>query len=372
MKKKVGLIINPIAGMGGKVGLKGTDGPEILEKARKIGATPESPKRAAQMLSRLSVLKDDIHILTCPGQMGERVLKTSGFIFSVIGSIGKETTTADDTERAAREMKKSGVDLLLFAGGDGTARDIYNATADSLPVLGIPAGVKMHSAVFGTTPKNAGELAVLYLQGKTAGTREAEIMDIDEEAFRAQRVSAKLYGYLRVPFARKLIQDVKAGRAARDGSGIRAIALDVIKNMEKDCFYIIGPGTTTREVMNQLNLPNTLLGVDVVLNRSLVAKDVNEKKLLETIEGRASRIIVTIIGGQGYIFGRGNQQISCKVVQKVGKQNIIVIATQEKIFSLMGSPLLVDTGDEMVNRMLSGYIKVTSGLKEKLICKVSG
>lgn len=152
---------------------------------------------------------------------------------------------------------------------------------------------------------------------------------------------------------------------------MRAIALDVISNMEPDWTYIVGPGTTTREVMRVLDLPNTLLGVDVVLNKSIVASDVNEGELLEIIEGRQARIVVTIIGGQGYLFGRGNQQISDRVIERVGRDNIIVIATRAKLFALNGEPMLVDTGNETVNEMLSGYVNVTTGVKEKLVYKVS-
>jgi predicted polyphosphate/ATP-dependent NAD kinase len=371
MKKTVGLIVNPIAGMGGKVGLKGTDGSEILEKAILIGAKPEAPRRALQALERLAGLGDELHVLTYPGEMGEEALTPVGLEHTVLGSITPGNTTAEDTGQAAREMRAAGVDLLVFVGGDGTARDIYNAIADQVPVIGIPAGVKMHSAVFGTTPRNAGHLALLFLQGKTVGTREAEVMDIDEDAFRDQRLSARLYGYLQVPFERRLVQSVKAGAAGQEDTAVRAIALDVISGMEPDCTYIIGPGTTAREIMRVLDLPNTLLGVDVVLNKSLVARDVNEGKLLEVIEGRPASIVVTIIGGQGYLFGRGNQQISDRVIERVGRDNIIVIATKTKIFALNGEPMLVDTGNEKINEMLSGYVNVTTGVKEKLVYRVS-
>lgn len=370
MKRNVGLIVNPIAGMGGKVGLKGTDGAEVLTRAILIGATPESPCRAVRALEGLAGLRHDIRFLTYPGEMGESELASSGLEYTVIGSILPGNTTAEDTERAAREMRAAGVELLLFVGGDGTARNIFNAVGDQVPVLGIPAGVKMHSAVFGTTPRNAGELAKLFLQGKAVGTREAEVMDIDEDAFRDQRLSARLYGYLRVPFERRLLQSVKAGRAAQEDTAVRAIALDVISSMEPDCAYIIGPGTTTREIMRVLDLENTLLGVDIVSNKSLVAKDANEGRILECIEGKPARIVVTVIGGQGYLFGRGNQQISDRVIERVGRDNIIVVATKRKLFALNGEPMLVDTGNETVNEMLSGYVNVTTGVKEKLVYKV--
>ncbi len=370
MKKKVGLIINPIAGMGGRVGLKGTDGAGILDRALLLGAAPEAPGRALQALERLAGLEEEVHFLTYPAEMGEKELTPAGFQFTVLGSITPGNTAPEDTERAAREMGEAGADLLLFVGGDGTARNIYNAVGDQVPVLGIPAGVKMHSAVFGTTPRNAGDLAKRFLQGKAVGIREAEVMDIDEDAFREQRVSARLYGYLRAPFERRMVQSVKAGGAGGEESAARAIALDVIRNMEPDCVYIVGPGTTTREIMRTLGLPKTLLGVDLLSNRSLVALDVNEGRILERIEGRPAKIVVTVIGGQGYLFGRGNQQISDRVVERVGKKNILVVATRAKLFALKGEPLLVDTGNERVNEMLCGYVDVITGVKEKTVYKV--
>ena len=189
--KKLGLIVNPIAGMGGKVGLKGTDGPEILQKAIKMGARPEAGQKALKACTIIAPLNDSIEVITCPGDMGENVALASGFKPQVIGSVSA-ITTAEDTEQVARALLELKVDLLLFAGGDGTARNIYNAVKDNLPVIGIPAGVKIHSAVYALNPASAGELAYLFLQGKQLNMREAEVMDIDEEAFREGRVSAKL------------------------------------------------------------------------------------------------------------------------------------------------------------------------------------
>jgi len=212
----------------------------------------------------------------------------------------------------------------------------------------------------------------MYLKGKSSDIRlcEAEVMDIDEQAFRENRLSAKLYGYLRVPYERKLVQSGKAGSISGEETSMDAIACDVINNMQNDYFYIIGSGTTTRAVMRKLGLENTLLGIDAVYKRKLVGLGLNETQLLKLIEGKKTKIIVTVVGGQGYIFGRGNQQISAKVIKKVGKENIIVIATKNKILSLKGNPLLVDTGSDKVNKMLTGYIKVISGFNERIALKV--
>ncbi len=369
-RRKLGLVVNPIAGIGGRVGLKGSDGADIQKKALELGAVPQSHNRAVLALERVASGRDDLEIVTYPSEMGENVARECGFDPIVIGSIRNGKTTGEDTINAAREMLRLGVDLLLFTGGDGTARDIYTAIGEGMVVLGIPAGVKVHSAVFGITPKSAGDLAVLYFGGQ-CGIREAEVMDVDEEALRQGIVSAKLCGYLRIPFEKRLIQGVKTPSSGGDKEAMEAIACEVVDRMKGDYLYVIGPGTTTRAITSKLGLKKTLVGVDVVSKGELVGIDVNEAQLLKLLEKRNAKIIITPIGGQGHIFGRGNQQISPEVIKKMGRDNIIVVATPEKINSLRGRPFLVDTGDPTVDRMLSGYIRVIKGYGEEIVYKIS-
>ena len=371
LPKRLGLIVNPVAGIGGRVGLKGSDGAEIQKRALELGAVPESQDRAIQTLERIKSINDDLEVITYPGEMGEDVAKARGFQPTVIGSITPGETTPEDTRNAAKEMMRLNVNLLLFAGGDGTARDIYNAIGDGLPVLGIPAGVKIHSAVFGTNPLNAGDLAALYLQGKASRLREAEVMDVDEEAFRQGIVSAKLYGYLKVPFQRRLLQGLKTPSSPGERAAMAAIAADVVSNMEDGWLYVIGPGTTTRAITSRLGLDKTLIGVDVVADGKLIAADVSESQLLKLIEGHKARIVVTPIGGQGCIFGRGNQQISPKVIKEMGRDNIIVVSTTGKIHSLRGQPLWVDSGDREVDEMLNGHVRMVTGYNEQIVYRVS-
>ncbi|MFQ6099747.1 MAG: ATP-NAD kinase family protein [Anaerolineae bacterium] len=367
---KLGLIVNPVAGLGGRVGLKGSDGAEIQKKALKLGAVPQSQDRAIQALERLKLV-DGLEIITYPGEMGEDAVRVRGFRPMVIGSIRPGKTTPEDTINAARDMLQLGVALLLFAGGDGTARDVCNAVGGELPALGIPAGVKIHSAVFGANPRSAGDLAASYLRGRVSGLREAEVMDIDEEAFRQGIVSARLCGYLKIPFERRLVQSLKTPSSPGEYAAMAAIAADVVSKMEDGWLYIIGPGTTTRAITTRLGLGKTLIGVDVVAEGKLVAADVNESQLLKLLEGRRARIVVTPIGGQGYIFGRGNQQISPKVIEKVGRENIIVVSTIGKIHSLHGRPLWVDSGDRAIDEMLSGHIRVVTGYNEQIVYRVA-
>ena len=369
--KKLGVIVNPIAGIGGRVGLKGSDGIETLRLARQLGAVPEASHRATEALRLLSKINDRPNVITYPREMGEEACRRAGFSPTVIGSIRSGETTPEDTEAAARDMLARGVHLLLFAGGDGTARNVCNAIGENVPVLGIPAGVKIHSAVYAVTPGSAAEAAAMFLQGRLMKIRQAEVMDIDEEAFRSGAVAARLYGYLRVPEERRYVQSAKAAAVPDDKDVLRGIAEEVIASVDNaDCLLIVGPGTSTAAIMESLGLENTLLGVDVVCDRQLLAKDVAENQLVDLIQRKKVKIVVTVIGGQGHVFGRGNQQLSPTVIREVGKENIVVIATREKLASLSGRPLLVDTGDEGLNQELSGYIRVTTGWAEYAMYKV--
>ena len=369
--KKLGVIVNPIAGLGGRVGLKGTDGDEIVRMARELGAKPEAPRRAIEALRVISKIKDRIELLTYPSEMGEDECKEASFNPKVIGAIRSGKTTPEDTIEAAKEMVAEGVDLLLFAGGDGTAANIYDAVRHKVPSLGIPAGVKIHSAVYAVTPRSAGHVAVMFLEGGLTKNRVAEVMDIDEDAFRDGFVTAKLHGTLRVPEESRYVQGAKSGGIQSENEALQGIAANVIESMtDTGCYFIIGSGTTTRRIMVNLGLENTLLGVDVVREKRLVAKDVTERQLLAIIEGKDAKIVVTVIGGQGYIFGRGNQQISPSVIRGVGRENIIVVASKEKLASLRGKPLLVDTGEETLNEELSGYLKITTGYQDYVMYKV--
>ena len=366
------MIVNPIAGMGGRVGLKGSDGSETLRRARDLGATPISPQRAVEALRRLTLSAGQVEIVTYPREMGEDESREAGLHARVIGSITSGETTSTDTRAAARAMLAMGVDLILFAGGDGTARDVCEAVDGRVPVLGIPAGVKIHSGVFAITPTSAGDLASRYLKGEVVSVREAEVMDIDEDAFREGRLSASLYGYLLVPHEEALMQGSKEASTAQEQLNLEAIAADVVEEMDADTLYIVGPGSTTKAITDRLGVGKTLLGVDVLRNKDLVATDVNEAQLLELIEGKEAKIVVTVIGGQGFIFGRGNQQISPRVIRMVGKENIVVVATPSKLAALRGRPLLVDTGDGALDRELSGFIRVVTDYRRRVVYRVRG
>ena len=369
--KKIGLIINPIAGIGGKVGLKGSDGLDIIEKAKELGAVAESGEKALVALKALALTEKDVVIYTYPREMGADVCARAGFKTVVLGQIEKDKTTSADTMTAAKEIMKNDIALLLFAGGDGTARNILDAVDKDALVLGIPTGCKIHSGVYALNPRSAGLLAAQVLQGRITRSKEAEVMDIDEELFRKDIVQAKLYGYMKIPDDTSLMQSRKSGGIVPDEYALEEIAEYVADTMEKDTLYIVGTGSTTAAIMKKMNLPYTLLGVDLVYNNKVLANDCTEKIILDYLDRyEKSKIIVTIIGGQGYLFGRGNQQISAEVLRRVGKDNIIIAATKNKIASLPDNKLYVDTGNEEVNELLSGWKRVIVGYKYEVVMKI--
>ena len=374
MKARIGLVVNPVAGMGGRVGLKGTDGPGALEQARRLGARPEASERATEALRTLARLVPAVDVLTYPGAMGADAARAAELSLNVVGGVNGEVTSREDTQAAVRAFADAEVDLILFAGGDGTARDVMDAVDDRLPVLGIPAGCKMHSAVFATTPTAAGELAARFA---TSGSvrlplRLAEVMDIDEDAYRADRLSARLYGYLRVPVERRLMQGAKSSRPASEDAAVEGIADDLISEIDEDTLYVVGPGTTTRPIFERLGLAKTLLGVDALRGRRLVGRDLNERGILDLIaQAPSAKLVVSVIGTQGYVFGRGNQQLSPQVIRLVGRENIIVLATREKLAGLPTRRLLVDTGDAETNEMLTGYLSVRTARRQSAVIRVA-
>lgn len=366
--KKLGFLVNPIAGMGGKVGLKGTDG--VYEKALELGAKPEAPNRAKIAIKELIGFKDELEVYTFPGEMGEDECREIGITPHVLGGFIGNVTSSRDTIDAAKAFSQIKVDLILFAGGDGTARDIYNALGEEAIVIGIPSGVKIHSPVYATSPKKAGEMALKYLKNGNGKIKEVEVIDIDEESFRLDIVRTRLYGYLKIPHDKKFMQNRKSGSILNEESIKRSIAHDIIESMEEDVYYVIGSGSTTRPIMRELGYEGTLLGIDLLYNKKLVKEDLSEEEILNYIQGEKTKIVVTPTGGQGYIFGRGNQQLSTKVIRHVGKSNIIIVSTSNKIISLNGEPLLVDTGDVELDEELSGYVKIITGYTDRIMYKI--
>ncbi|MFT6920675.1 MAG: putative polyphosphate/ATP-dependent NAD kinase [Cognaticolwellia sp.] len=378
---KLGLVINPIAGIGGSVALKGSDGIGIAEQAIALGATAKSNTRAALALEILLPYQENIIIYTAAGDMGEHTAKALGFNTQVVyglehkleHSLEHKLTTALDTEQAVSALITKDIDLLLFAGGDGTARNVCHIVQDKFPVLGIPAGCKIHSGVYAITPKAAGRVVELMITNQLVSLTDADVMDIDESLFRQGIVKAKRFGEMQVPSELRYIQAVKSGGVESDELVLQDIAADVIAKMDDELF-IIGSGSTTAFVMEELALDNTLLGVDAISEQALIASDLTEAQLWQLIQPYAQgkvKLLITLIGGQGHIFGRGNQQLSPRAIRAIGKENIIIIATKAKLNALQARPLIADTGDSELDMVLSGYLAVITGYNDQVLYPVA-
>ena len=372
---KLGLIVNPLAGIGGPVGLKGSDGDQVVSEAMARGATRRAGERAANALRLLLPVQDLIEIYCYDGSMGGDAVAAAGLNrganYRSLG-ISSEPSSREDTIAVAQQLRALNMDLIVFAGGDGTARDIVAAVGSDVPVLGIPAGVKMHSGVYTVSPEAAGQLLVRLVEGGLVDIGQAEVRDIDEEAFRQGRVQSKFYGELLVPREGRFLQQVKSSGREVEALVVQDIGADLDEDMVSDCLYLIGPGSTPSGFMEALGLDNTLLGVDAVFNRKQLGKDLNEQQILALLERYPhAQIVVTAIGGQGHIFGRGNQQLSAAVISTVGLTKIVIVATKTKITALEGRPLLVDTGDVALDRALTGYRRVVTGYHDAVMYPVS-
>jgi predicted polyphosphate/ATP-dependent NAD kinase len=370
---KMGFIVNPIAGMGGRVGLKGTDG--VLKEAIAKGAKPIAPKRAVEFLQKLkeNMMEITIEVLTCPSIMGEKEAKAASFPVHVLPmNIGKETS-AEDTKTAVKLLITAKMNLIVFVGGDGTAKDIFDAMQGygEVPVLGVPSGVKMYSGVFAVNPSDAVDV-VVALAGNQAEIAEFEIMDADEKAIRSDTFAVKLHGFLKGPFVPMRIQGSKqiSPETVDEKENQTAIARFIIEEMQPEATYILGPGTTVKRIAELLGVEKTVLGVDIY-KKGKVILDVDERRILEEVEDwQNAWIILSPIGHQGILLGRGNQQISPEIIQRVGKQHIIVAATKSKLQSIEGNVLRIDTGDAEVDNMLRGYIKVVTDYREWRLIQV--
>lgn len=367
-KFRLGLLINPVAGIGGSVALKGSDG--VVAQALSLGAIPLAIDKTRKALEVLLPYQAELEIVTVSGAMGAELAKEMGFSYQICYQPLHETTSALDTEAAATALAAKGIDVLLFAGGDGTARNICAAVASHTTVLGIPAGCKIHSGVYAISPTAAGQVIAKLIRGELVTLTEAAVMDIDEAAFREGVVKAKRYGEMKIPAELRYVQSVKSGGKELETLVLDDLAAYIALQLEDDVRYVMGSGTTVASVMQELGLENTLLGVDVVENGALLAKDVTAQKLLALVQEKPSKLIITLIGGQGHVFGRGNQQLSPSVIRAVGRENIWIVATKTKLQELAGRPLLADTGDSQLDDELQGVYPVLVGYNDYVMYRL--
>lgn len=362
---RVGLIINPLAGIGGPTALKGSDGVADLALAR--GGRPRAEERTRVALEQLLPVRERLEFLTFPGAMGADLLADMGFAHRLIGELEAEQSTAADTRHAVQALQDAGVALILFAGGDGTARDVAGVAREGQPVLGIPAGVKIHSGVYAISPRAAGELARRLVEGGLVRLTHGEVRDLDEDALRAGRVAARWYAELTVPEEGHFMQHVKQAGMETEELVLADLAAWLEDSWEEGVRYVFGPGSTLHGLAADLHLETTLLGVDVIENGEVIARDVTEAQLFELVSDHPAFLLVTAIGGQGHILGRGNQQISPRVVRAIGLDRLRVIATKRKLGTLEGRPLLMDSGDAALDASFPAAVRVWAGYKEELL-----
>jgi predicted polyphosphate/ATP-dependent NAD kinase len=351
---RIGFVVNPHAGMGGAVGLKGTDG--CVAAARSLGAEPVSPSRALRFLTGLN--QRQFLFFTAAGTMGEDELISAGISsYEVIFTPSSSETAAEDTKTACHLMIREGVRLIVFCGGDGTARDVCSVTGQDIPILGIPAGVKIYSGVFATTPETG---AAVLNELDEAGLTGAEVMDVDEEQYRAGILTTKLFGIAHIPYISGLCQSCKEVSFGDETRMLDDIARFITAIMRPDTLYLLGAGSTTGAIADRLGLTTTLLGIDAVYQGDLIGTDLNEEAILKLLDQYDQvKIIVSPIGAQGFVLGRGNQQISSRVLQKTGISALIIVATPAK---LQHTPMLhVDTGDLLINQKFGEDMLVICG-----------
>ncbi len=356
MVTNIGFLVNPIAGMGGKVGLKGTDG--VLKKAIDLGAKPVAFNKSVETLKEFILnFKDNEKIkwFTCSADMGEFELIKAGIKnFEIIYSTSHKSTDSRDTESACKIFLKNNLELILFCGGDGTARDIFEVVTNKIPLLGIPSGVKMHSAVFGINTSATAKMLHEFIKNNlTIG--DVEIMDLDEKRYRKGEWNIKLFGIAKGIVEPTYVQVGKSTFESVSDDEIRnEIAEHILDEMKanSDFLYLFGPGGTIDYIAKKLGFKNTLLGIDAIYNKKVVGSDLNEEEILKLFRKYPkAKVILSPIGAQGFILGRGNLQLSPKVIKKIGLDNIFVVSTPSKI---KATPVIrVDTGDKKLDNLFS-------------------
>ena len=393
----LGLLVNPVAGMGGRVGLHGTDGQFRLEEARRRGATPVTGPRAARALQRVARRQlPDLTVLAPPGTMGSELAASCGLATRLLDldlQAGAETTAAD-TDRAARMLAEAGAELVLFAGGDGTAADIVRAVGPRVPVLGIPSGVKMRSGVFAPNPEAAGELAADFLALADRPVARAEVVDLVElgaAAGLARPVAGLQPGPSRAGLGGEELAVALIGEASVPslGSGrlpgaknsdflaskamLEALCHAVADELVPGTLYLFGPGSTTGRILEVLGLPGSPLGVDAVLDGALLGRDLSEEAIVALMEASPStKLVLGVIGGQGFLLGRGNQQLSPRVLARLRSEDLVIISSAEKLVALHPPLLRVDVGDHEAFSWVSGYRRVRVGPTRFMMMRVAG
>jgi predicted polyphosphate/ATP-dependent NAD kinase len=367
------LLVNPVAGVGGAVALKGSDGADIQAQARSRGGVARSSSRALRALKAAGAAAQQVRWLTWGGVMGADVLRGAGLAAETLGEPA-QPCSAGDTDRAARAMGSAGADLIVFCGGDGTARDLFQAVGQDIPVLGIPAGVKMHSGVFATTPESAGHIIAALVEGGLVQATVGEVRDLDEAALREGVVEPRFYGEMAVPEAGGFLQHTKEGGRESEPLALEEIVAEITQRIaDYPGVYVLGPGGSLAAIKAALGMDATLIGVDVLHHDRQAGRDVDAGWLTRYLEqtGEPVILVLSFTRQQGFLLGRGNQQLSPAVLRRIGRARLWVVGTRTKLASLEGRPLLIDTDDPELDREWAGLVEVIAGYQDSLFYRVS-
>ncbi|AZH77300.1 ATP-NAD kinase [Microbacterium sp. Y-01] len=408
----IGLVVNPVAGVGGPAGLAGSDGADVQRLALARGARSRAQERAILALTTLADRHPGLAVATVPGAMGADAVRAAGLVPHVLPpstspsarlavectassrgeaahsagarALGEDRggagTDAADTSAAITALAAAGADLILVVGGDGTLRDacaglesVEEAESEEPKpaILGVPAGVKMYSPVFAVSPRAAGATAADWIDRGGLPTEEREVLDIDEAAMRHARVDPTLYGMLSVPYRSGRTQARKAPTPATEAAAVEAAARGAVARMRPGVRYLLGPGGTTAEIARQLGVDGSPLGVDIVLDGRVLLRGASAQEILAEIAEGPAQAVVTVIGGQGFLLGRGNQQLSASVLRALGDDPLLVVTPEQKLIDLHGRPLLVDTGDPELDARLTGHIRIITGVGTSSLYAVS-
>lgn len=379
-KLRIGFLVNPYAGIGGPAALKGSDSTEARALLDSGHVSMHAAGRAEQFLKHLE-FRSNVEFISAPGIMGETFLNERNIPNTPIAIEISPYTTAKDTTRVVLGLVENNIDILVFLGGDGTARDVCAVVEENVPVLGIPSGVKMHSGVFAITPATGAKVVNKLIDGSIVSLMQRDVRDIDEAAFQKGIVKSRCYGFMRVPEELHYVQSVKQGGVEVDELVLADIAAEIEERMSsyEEALFIIGSGSTTEFIKSELGMDATLLGVDVLHNHQQLVKDADEGALLKTIadyqqsvsfEVQNIVLILSVIGGQGHLIGRGNQQLSPHILNKIEKSNIWVVATKSKLEQLQGKSFIVDSGDEALDKRWQGVLPVITGFRDEVLVRV--
>ncbi|MGB0377268.1 MAG: ATP-NAD kinase family protein [Poseidonia sp.] len=391
---RIGLVVNPDAGLGGKLGFKGSDG--RAAEARAAGAEDRAGPRMNQSLAHLADLASSslnrtgvqLTLVAWEGRMGDTWVPNLGderhVALTTIGST-PGSTAPEDTARLVSELVEAGVEAILYAGGDGTTRDIVNALeaagseAQTIALIGVPGGVKMHSGCFATTPKAAAEVALAFALGDLR-TAITEVMDLDETVYAKGEWKVRMYGEAWTPSSPRFMQGAKeqVERVSEEDT-IEGLAhhVSTLLEDEPDLMVVWGSGGTLRRMGEHLDLELTLLGIDVQ-HGDTVHADLNEQGLLEVISAHTNAdgqrpllLLLSPMGGQGFLIGRGNLQLSPDVLRAIGHGNILGVATPSKLIGL--EAVRIDTGDDDLDAEFQAkrFIKILQGFRTTRLIRVA-